>query len=83
MTKKLHIGNLSPHVTDKDLFDSFGRFGVVLRAAVMTDELSGGSRGFGLVEMADSASADQAIKWLNFTSFEGQVIAVSVVGRGH
>jgi len=83
MTEKLRVGNLSSHVTDKDLSDRFSRFGVVTFAAVMKDELSGDSRGFGLVEMADSACAEQAIKWLNFSSFEGQIIAVSDFGGGH
>jgi hypothetical protein len=49
----------------------------------MKDDLSGDRRGFGLVEMADSAGAVQAIKWLNFSSFEGQIIAVSTFNSGH
>ena len=79
MNKKLHVGNLSPHVTDTDLLDRFARFGAVACAAVMKDDLSGVSRGFGLVEMVDLAGAEKAIKWLNFASFEGQIIAVSML----
>ena len=83
MAEKLHVGNLSSHVTDKDLLDRFGRFGTVSFAAVMKDELSGDSRGFGLVEMADASSAEQAIKWLNFSAFEGQIIAVTAFESVH
>ena len=83
MTAKSHLGNLSPHISDNDLLDRFSRFGLVAFAAVMKDDLSGDRRGFGLVEMADSAGAVQAIKWLNFSSFEGQIIAVSTFNSGH
>ena len=82
MTAKLHVANLSPHVTDNDLLDRFSRFGRVAFAAVTKDELSGDSRGIGLVEMADSTGAAQAIKWLNFSSIEGQIIAVSTADSG-
>ena len=78
MTSKLHVGNLSSSVTDKDLFEKFSRYGSVLFAVVVCDGFSGESRGFGSVEMADSASAEQAVKWLNFSSYEGQIIAVSL-----
>ena len=77
MSSKLHIGNLPPWVTDKDLSEKFSRFGIVAFAAVIKDAISGESRGFGYVEMADLASADSAIKWLNFSSYGGQIMAVS------
>jgi len=77
MSTKIHVGNLPAHVTDDDLLRRFCRFGAVSFAAVMKDELSGNSRGYGLVEMESSDGAEQAIKWLHFSSFEGQVITVS------
>jgi RNA recognition motif-containing protein len=81
MNRKLHVGNLSPWVTDHALSDKFARFGEVESAAIFKDDISGESCGFGLVEMANSASAQQAIKWLNFSSYEGQIIAVSLFHR--
>ena len=78
MTNKLHVGNLSSWVTDKDLATKFSRYGAVVSAAVIRDGMSGESRGFGLVEMADSAGAAQAVRWLNFSSYEGQIMAVSL-----
>jgi RNA recognition motif-containing protein len=78
MNTKLHVGNLPVCVTDQALSDKFARFGVVEFALVVKDDLSGESRGFGLVEMDNSASAQQAIKWLNFSSYEGQIMAVSL-----
>jgi RNA recognition motif-containing protein len=78
MSKKLHVANLSSWVTDQDLSDKFSRYGTVDFAVVICDAISGESRGFGLVEMADIASAEQAVKWLNFSSYEGQIMAVSL-----
>ena len=82
MTSKLHVGNLPSGVTDQALSDKFARFGGVEFAMVVKDDISGESRGFGLVEMDNSASAEQAIKWLNFSSYEGQIMAVSLFKSG-
>lgn len=78
MNKKLHVGNLPAWVTDQDLKEKFDRFGQVAFALVVKDDVSGESRGFGLIEMDDSASAMEAIKWLNYSSYEGQIMAVSL-----
>ena len=78
MNRKLHVGNLPLWVTDKDLVEKFGRFGTVEFAAIMQDDVSGASRGIGLVEMASSAEAQKAMSWLNFSSYEGQIMAVSL-----
>jgi cold-inducible RNA-binding protein len=82
MTSKLHVGNLPAGVTDQQLSNKFARFGVVEFALVVKDDISGESRYFGLVEMDDSTSAEQAAKWLNFSSCEGQLMAVSLFQSG-
>lgn len=82
MSKKLHVGNLPIWVTDQQLAEKFGRFGVVDFAAIIKDDVSGESRGFGLVEMSEATSALEAVKWLNFSSFEGQILAVSLFDSG-
>ena len=82
MNKKLHVGNLPPEVNDQELHEKFARFGVVDFAMVVKDDFSGESRGFGLVEMGDSSSAQEAIKWLNYSSYEGQIMAVTLFTRG-
>ena len=82
MNRKLHVANLPAWVTDHDLAKKFARFGVVDSALVVMDDISGESQGFGLVEMSDSEGAQEAIKWLNFSSFEGQIMAVSLLDSG-
>ena len=82
MSTKLHVGNLPLWVTDQHLSDKFARFGIVELAVVAKDDMSGASCGFGIVEMSDSASAQRAIKWLNFSSYEGQIMAVGLFDSG-
>jgi RNA recognition motif-containing protein len=47
-------------VTGEDLEKKFSEFGAVLSARVVTDKLTGRSRGFGFVDMED-ADAEKAI----------------------
>ena len=82
MNKKLHVGNLPSGTTDQDLLEKFARFGGVEFAAIVKDDLSGESCGFGLVEMNDSAGALEAIKWLNFSSYEGHIMSVAFFEAG-
>ena len=46
MSTKLYIGNLSFNTTEAELRDAFGAHGSVVDAIVMTDRMSGRSRGF-------------------------------------
>jgi RNA recognition motif-containing protein len=61
--------------TSTDLETLFGQYGKVTKAQVMMDRETGRSRGFGFVEMA--AGADEAIKALNLTEFQGRSITVN------
>ena len=51
------------------------KVGTVTKAQVVTDRETGQSRGFGFVEMA--SGADEAIKALNLSSFQGRSITVN------
>ena len=76
MSKKLHVSNLADSVTDQSLKEAFARYGAVAFAAVLKDAGSGANHRVGLIEMSDEAGAVSAIRWLNFSTFEGQIIAV-------
>lgn len=58
--KSIYVGNIPWTVTDADLQGKFSEFGNVVSARVVTDKLSGKSRGFGFVDM-DDADADKAM----------------------
>ena len=78
MASKLYVGGLSFSTTSESLREYFAQCGAVESATVITDRLSGQSRGFGFVEMSTSAEAQEAITKLNDQSFEGRRLTVSV-----
>src|ERR1700690_1432109 len=74
---KIYVGNLNFRVTDDNLRELFSPFGEVTSATVLTDRMSGRSKGFGFVEIADDAAANAAIKGLNETEFMERKIVVN------
>ncbi|OGC36301.1 hypothetical protein A2311_01395 [candidate division WOR-1 bacterium RIFOXYB2_FULL_48_7] len=58
--KSIFVGNLPWSVTNADLEAKFSEFGAVSSARVMTDNMTGKSRGFGFVDMEDG-DAEKAI----------------------
>ena len=74
---KLFVGNLSYDITEGDLQEAFKPFGEVASAAVITDRLSGRSRGFGFVEMPNKAEAQSAINDLNGKELKGRALVVN------
>ena len=77
MAAKLFVGNLTFSVTSDSLRAIFEKVGKVTDANIVTDKMSGGSRGFGFVEMATDDDAKKAIAELNGTEVEGRKIFVS------
>jgi RNA recognition motif-containing protein len=73
----IYISNLHFNATDSDLKTLFSEYGEVTSAKVITDRLTGRSRGFGFVEMFDTESSKNAIRELNETEFQGKVINVN------
>jgi RNA recognition motif-containing protein len=78
MASKLYVGGLSYSTTSETLRQHFAQCGTVESAAVITDRMSGDSRGFGFVEMSTEAEAQAAIQRLNEQSFEGRKLIVNV-----
>ncbi len=75
MTKNLYIGNLSYSTTDEDLQTAFAQYGTVTSAKVVSDRMTGRSRGFGFVEMEDGGEA--AIEGMNGKELQGRVLTVN------
>ena len=73
----LYVGNLSFKTTDASLQELFQAHGQVQSARVVMDRDSGRSKGFGFVEMANSAEATAAINALNGTDLDGRSINVN------
>ncbi len=77
MAKRLYFGNLSWDTTDKSLMAACSEFGTVTSATVITDKMTGRSKGFGFVEMSSDAEADKIIASMNGKNFEGRDITVN------
>ena len=73
----IFVGNLSFDTTDSDLHATFGTYGSVERASVVRDRDSGQSRGFGFVEMTNTAEATQAMTALNGQDLNGRTLNVN------
>jgi RNA recognition motif-containing protein len=74
--KSIYVGNFPWSVTDADLSAKFSEFGNVVSARVVTDKLTGKSRGFGFVDM-DDADADKAIAALSGYKWGDREITVN------
>jgi len=74
---KLYVGGLPYAVTDDRLQEIFSPHGTVESARVITDRMTGRSRGFGFVEMSSQAEAEEATKNLNGTDLEGRSLTVN------
>jgi cold-inducible RNA-binding protein len=73
----IYVGNLSYGTTADDLEAAFAAHGRVASANVITDKMTGRSRGFGFVEMPDEAEARAAIAALNGTDLAGRSLTVN------
>lgn len=77
MSKRLFVGSIAWGTTDATLKAHFEQAGQVESAAVIIDKMSGRSKGFGFVEMANDADAQTAIDKLNGSELDGRKIVVS------
>ena len=77
MGKKLYVGNLTYGVTDSQLEQLFSAHGAVQSAQVIMDRDTGRSKGFGFVEMSNSAEAEAAISALNGVEKDGRAMTVN------
>lgn len=74
---KLYVGNLSFETTENDLQDLFEQHGAVTEVALINDKMTGRSRGFAFVTMADDAGAKAAMAALNGKEMQGRALTVS------
>ncbi len=75
---KLFVGNLPFAVTQGDLEELFGQFGTVVSVNLITDRMSGRSKGFAFVEMDSEEAAQAAITALHGNDFQGRNLVVNV-----
>ena len=77
MGKKLYVGNLPFSAIDQILSDTFAQCGSVESAKIIMDRETGRSKGFGFVEMATEAEAQDAISKFNGADYDGRAMTVN------
>lgn len=75
--KKLYVGNISYDLDNEGLKEAFEQYGEVVSAQIIMDRDSGRSKGFGFVEMADTAQAQAAIDGMNGKELAGRSLTVN------
>ncbi|MBL7810863.1 MAG: RNA-binding protein [Bacteroidetes bacterium] len=73
----LYIGNLDYAVKEADLQAAFEAVGEVSSAKIITDKITGRSKGFGFVEMPNDEEGRKAIESLNGTMLKAREITVN------
>ena len=73
----LYVGNLSYRMTEDQLRETFEEFGQVSSCTIITDKISGQSKGFGFLEMPERAEAEAAISGLNGREIQGRKLMVN------
>ncbi len=77
MNKRLYVGGLPYQTTEETLKDAFSKAGAVESVNIITDKISGRSKGFGFVEMSSEEDAQKAIDMWNGKEFEGRSLTVN------
>ncbi|MBE6382881.1 MAG: RNA-binding protein [Lentisphaerae bacterium] len=77
MKMEIYVGNLAYATTDDGLKAAFAQFGEVTAVRVVTDRMTGRSKGFGFVTMPDAAQAQAAIDALNGHELDGRTVRVN------
>src|SRR6185369_1753134 len=78
MSKRLYVGNLAFHSTEDSVRGAFQRAGVEpLSVQVMTDRMTGQSRGFGFVDVAGDQEAQAAVEALHGKDLDGRALTVN------
>ena len=73
----IYCGNLAYATTDDGLKAAFAAYGEVTSARVVTDRMTGRSKGFGFVELPNAEQAEAAIAALNGSEMDGRPIRVN------
>jgi len=76
MSNKLYVGSLAYETTEDALKNLFSEAGTVTSASIITDKISGRSKGFGFVEMSTDEEAKKAVEMFNGKELEGRNLVV-------
>jgi RNA recognition motif-containing protein len=73
----IYVGNLSYQATEDDIRALFAQHGEVQKVTIIKDKISGESRGFCFVEMANGDEGRTAIAELNGVNCKGRALKIN------
>jgi hypothetical protein len=75
----LYVGNLPRAITEKELDTLFAQAGDVTSVDIITDRLTGGSKGYAYLTMSTQKEADKAVSMFNAYSWDDHRLKVALV----
>jgi cold-inducible RNA-binding protein len=76
--KKLYVGSLPYSLTEDELKEIFLPFGPVVSSRIITDKMTGKSKGFGFVEMEMPEDAQKSIDAIHGAELHGRTLIVNI-----
>ena len=73
----IYVGNLNFDASEDEIRELFAAFGQVTSVAIIRDKVTGRSRGFAFVEMADDGAAQTAIQAWTGKDFKTRSLTVN------
>ena len=77
MATKLYVGNLTFNTTEAQILDLFKQSGNVVSCVLITDKVTGKSKGFAFVEMGSEAEAAKEMAACNGKDLDGRALKVN------
>ncbi len=74
----IYVGNVDFKATENQLSDLFAGYGEVTSVKIISDKLTGRSKGYAFVEMANDSEGKAAVEALNGYALNNREISVSV-----
>ncbi len=74
---RIYVGNLSFQTTEEAINDLFAQKGQVDSVSIITDRMTGRSRGFGFVDMPDDTEGRAAMEAINGAELDGRTLKVN------
>lgn len=71
---KLFIGSLPYNIVESELSELFSKFGSVVNAKLIVDQVSRESKGFGFVEMSSRSEGHKAMDGLNGKEYKHRTL---------
>ena len=73
----IYVGNIPRETSEKEIREAFEQYGEVATVTLIKDKFTNMLKGFGFVEMPKNEEAENAIKSLDGTMFNGRPLSVN------